>query len=254
MGFKSYYYRGDSLTDPKNKQILTENTRIKYAKDDGKLHPEDRQILLNLVKGHISEEIYLKLDKDDNLAPQEQEDLFSVMKQQAEFRGKGYGRDFDLHHKWFYEIYQRARYYGINRGWLTVPFDRIHTEAEELENSLPKTIAVPFKYNQQFAYHATDYKVLERIKQIGLTPRDPHAETGFENNRAVFFFKTSKEAIELSKGLLEDDVWQQAAILKIDVAGLPLYKRSTGSKTGAGEEFFTNKKVIPTKIVGITIV
>lgn len=213
----------------------------------------DQTLLLNLVKGSVSSKLFSKLNANLPLDIDDQYNLWEALKDAAAQREPD---DWEIrldknYHKWFYGEFQRARGYAEKMGWLKIPFEQLAQKDAE-EN--PPIEALPFRKKINIGYHATSVNVLERIKKIGITARDPHEETGLPNNKAVFFFATYKEAVTISNSLFADNLWKTgAAILKVDIRGLPLYERSTGSLTD-GREFYTGKNISPSRILAIKII
>jgi hypothetical protein len=217
-----------------------------------------KDILIDLIKGSISNDLLSKIKAERPLTPQEQEQLHAAIMTISDAKYAPFLTDDSLTpqqlkelkvvDRWRKALYDPAFKYAEKMKWFEVPFKRIE---KEIDDSTPVVTAVPFTYTG-FAYHATNFKFLDRIKKIGLTPRDPADDTGLPGNRAIFFYGTYKEAAWLADGLLEDGAWEKAAILKVDISGLPLYKRSTGSHVG-GEEFYTGYRVLPNRIIEASV-
>lgn len=217
----------------------------------------DKDILLDLVRGRVSDNIIRKVSSTTNLSLPEQEELFAALmshsheKEQQQYADGVYNpRKGNRYSKWFREYFRKGRDYAEQSGLIKAPIDRVHREVEKHYSEIT-AVTVP---TRSLLYHATSYSSLERIKRLGLTPRDPQLETGLRTDKAVFFFESFDEAYEFTRGLFEGGVWRKGVILKINGNGLPLYKRSTGSATGAGEELYTNKRVHPSQIIGITVI
>lgn len=224
-----------------------ESIRSKIMEEirDGK----GKETLLSLIHDNVSSELYSKIATEHKISGSEQENLFKALSQSLHIREQKRHVKGSMFDKWFDDTFRKGRDYAEAQGLLSTPLQRISREEDIKDAAMKKAMkAVPMS-TRTFGYHATEGRFLKQIMREGLLPRDPHLYTGLRGNKAVFFFSEPEEAVELAQGLLSDGAWGSAVILKVDVRGLPLYERATGSATGAGREFYTNRKIEPHRIV-----
>lgn len=204
----------------------------------------------------ISDIVVLKIQEGLSLSSEEQEELFTLrpladlnMADRIEELGLG-PRD-----QWVRVVFGPAWDYAQKAGLLDVPFARITRETEELFARAKPERAIRSK-NFSFGFHVTEGRNIRSIQRRGLVPRDPSLETGLEDDRTVFFFggddeSSFQDAIEFAENLLDDES-PTMGIFRVDLRGLPLFRR--GSLAKGGTEVFTNQRVLPERLQLVQVV
>lgn len=202
----------------------------------------------------ISDIVVSKILEGLPFSPEEQEELFTLrpladldMSDRIEALGLG-PRD-----EWIKRVFSPAWSFAQEEGLLEVPFARITRETQERAARYAPEAAIR---DRRFisGFHVAEglnlQSLLRSIQRRGLIPRDPELETGLDDDRTVFFFGGDNEssfegAIEFAEDLVSEG-GNAAVIYKVDLRGLPLFRRSSLGKGGI--EVFTNRRVTPERL------